>query len=96
VLIAIKVLLKANRTIAWSNNEFLRLRCVDDLFVSFNTSLDYPQTTWEEQMITRNNDDGSITFIYESWDELLNSEPKWQPDVDLAAKDRADERVWGY
>jgi hypothetical protein len=41
VLIAIKVLLKANHTIAWSNNDFLRLRCVDDLFVSFNTSLDY-------------------------------------------------------
>lgn len=47
-------------------------------------------------MITRNNDDGSVTFIYESWDELLNSEPSWQPDADLAAKDRADERVWGY
>jgi hypothetical protein len=47
-------------------------------------------------MITRNNDDGSITFIYESWDELLNSEPSWQPDSDLAAKDCADERIWGY
>jgi len=47
-------------------------------------------------MITRNNADGSITFVYESWDELLNSEPKWQPDADLAAKDRVDERVWGY
>ena len=47
-------------------------------------------------MITRNNDDGSVTFIYESWDELVKSEPKWQPDADLAAKDRADERIWGY
>jgi hypothetical protein len=47
-------------------------------------------------MITRNNDDGSVTFIYESWDELVKSEPKWQPDPDLAAKDRADERIWGY
>jgi hypothetical protein len=32
---------KVNHTIAWSNNDFLRLRCVDDLLVSFNTSLDY-------------------------------------------------------
>ena len=47
-------------------------------------------------MITRNNDDGSITFIYESWDELLNSEPSWQPDADLYAKDKEDERIWGY
>ena len=47
-------------------------------------------------MITRNNDDGSVTFIYESWDELVKSEPKWQPDADLAAKDKADERIWGY
>jgi|GEM_PF-2944045 len=47
-------------------------------------------------MITRHNEDGSITFIYESWDELLNFEPSWQPDADLAAKDREDERIWGY
>jgi len=47
-------------------------------------------------MITRNNVDGSVTFIFDSWDELLNSEPKWQPDADLAAKDSADERIWGY
>jgi hypothetical protein len=47
-------------------------------------------------MITRNNEDGSVTFIYESWDELLNSQPTWEPDADLHRKDRADERVWGY
>jgi hypothetical protein len=47
-------------------------------------------------MITRNNEDGSVTFIYESWDELLNSQPIWEPDADLHRKDRADERVWGY
>jgi len=57
--------------------------------------LDYSQTSREKQMITRNNDDGSVTFIYESWDELVKSEPKWQPDADLRAKDRADERIWG-
>lgn len=77
-------------------NDFLRLRNLDGLFVSFNTSLDYSQTSREKQMITRKNDDGSITFIYESWDELVKSEPTWQPDPDLAAKDRADERIWGY
>jgi hypothetical protein len=47
-------------------------------------------------MITKKNDDGSLTFIYESWDELLNSESTWQPDPDLFAKDREDERIWGY
>jgi hypothetical protein len=47
-------------------------------------------------MITKKNDDGSLTFVYESWDELLSSEPSWQPDSDLVAKDRADERIWGY
>jgi hypothetical protein len=47
-------------------------------------------------MITRNNEDGSVTFIYESWDELIKSEPKWEPDADLWAKDRADERAWDY
>jgi len=47
-------------------------------------------------MIQKHNEDGSITFVYESWDELLNQEFKWQPDPDLAAKDRADERIWGY
>ena len=44
-------------------------------------------------MIERHNEDGSITFMYESWDEFLKQEPKWQPDPDLAAKDRADERI---
>ena len=47
-------------------------------------------------MITRNNEDGSVTFIYESWDELVKSEPYWTPDSDLLEKDRADERIWGY
>ncbi len=47
-------------------------------------------------MITRNNADGSVTFIYESWDELVKSEPTYEPDPDLYAKDRADERSWGY
>jgi hypothetical protein len=47
-------------------------------------------------MIERHNEDGSITFVYESWDEFLKQEPKWQPDPDLAAKDREDERIWGY
>ena len=47
-------------------------------------------------MITRHKDDGSVTFIYESWDELIKSEPKWEPDADLWAKDRADERANDY
>jgi hypothetical protein len=47
-------------------------------------------------MITRKNLDGSVTFIYESWDELVKSEPSYEPDSDLYAKDRADERSWGY
>ena len=67
-----------------------------NIYISTDTALDYPQVTWEEQMITRNNDDGSVTFIYESWDELIKSEPKWEPDADLWAKDRADERANDY
>lgn len=47
-------------------------------------------------MITRQNADGSVTFIYESWDEFVKSESKWQPDPDLYAKDKEDERIWGY
>jgi len=47
-------------------------------------------------MITRKNNDGSVTFIFESWDEYLNYEPTWEPDADLASKDRADQRIWGY
>jgi len=47
-------------------------------------------------MITRKNVDGSVTFIFESWDEYFKSEPTWQPDSDLQAKDCADERIWGY
>ncbi len=50
----------------------------------------------ETKVITRKNEDGSITFIFESWEELLKQEPKWQPDADLYAKDRNDERIWGY
>ena len=46
-------------------------------------------------MIVRKNDDGSITFIYESWDEF-DAPPKWEPDADLKLKDRNDERIWGY
>lgn len=66
------------------------------LVVSYVFALDFALSARAQQMITRNNDDGSVTFIYESWDELLNYEPKWQPDPDLRAKDRADERIWGY
>ena len=47
-------------------------------------------------MITIKNDDGSVTFVFESWDELVKSEPTWEPDGDLALKDKADERIWGY
>ena len=47
-------------------------------------------------MIKKINDDGSITWAFESWDELLNQEPTWQPDPDLYAKDKEDERIWGY
>jgi len=47
-------------------------------------------------MITRKNDDGSITFIYESWEEILNTQSTYEPDPDLYLKDRADERLWGY
>jgi hypothetical protein len=47
-------------------------------------------------MIIRKNDDGSVTFIYESWAELAKSEPTYEPDADLRAKDRADERIWDY
>lgn len=47
-------------------------------------------------MITRKNDDGSVTFVFESWDEYVRCEPTWEPDADLFAKDRQDEREWGY
>ena len=47
-------------------------------------------------MITIHNEDGSITFRYESWEEFLNSKPTWEPDPDLYANDREDERIWGY
>ncbi len=77
-------------------DDTLRLYCVWHMDISTNTALDYPQITWEEQVITRNNDDGSVTFIFESWDELIKSEPKWEPDADLWAKDRADERANDY
>ena len=61
-----------------------------------NITLDYRISSTkkkEEQMITKHNEDGSISFIYESWDELLNQEPTWQPDPDLYAKDKEDERM---
>lgn len=52
-------------------------------------------------MKTQKNPDGSITFIYESWEELLNSmeHAEQNPtyiDADLRSKDAADERSWGY
>jgi hypothetical protein len=47
-------------------------------------------------MITRNNDDGSVTFIFESLAELIKSEPQREPDADLWAKDRADQRANDY
>ena len=52
-------------------------------------------------MRTKKNADGSITFIYESFKELSDAyeemaqNPK-NVDGDLASKDRADERIWGY
>jgi hypothetical protein len=52
-------------------------------------------------MRTKKNPDGSITFIYESLAELSDamerlSENPNNVDADLARKDRADERIWGY
>jgi 3-dehydroquinate dehydratase len=52
-------------------------------------------------MKTIKNPDGSITFRYESWKELLDSmaESEQNPtyiDADLRSKDAADERIWGY
>jgi len=47
-------------------------------------------------MITRNNADGSVTFVFESWTELVKSESTYESEPDLYTKDRADERSWGY
>ena len=52
-------------------------------------------------MKTRNNPDGSITFIYDSWEELFESMKRSEEnptylDADLRSKDAADERIWGY
>jgi hypothetical protein len=69
----------------------LGLLVLSDVF-----ALDFALSSREKQMITRKNVDGSVTFIFESWDEYFKSEPTWQPDSDLQAKDRADERIWGY
>lgn len=35
---------------------------------------------------------------FDSIEEFLqmNSESTWQPDPDLYAKDKEDERIWGY
>jgi hypothetical protein len=46
-------------------------------------------------------ENGSITWRYESWQELLDdmarsAENPYRVDQDLEAKDRADERIWGY
>ncbi len=77
-------------------DESLRLSCVGLLAVPDVFALDFAVSAWQKQMITRHNEDGSVTFIYESWDELLNYEPKWEPDADLWAKDRADQRANDY
>jgi len=70
---------------------------------SFNTSLDNRISSTKEKtkMRTKKNPDGSITFIYESLAELSDamerlSENPTNVDADLASKDRADERIWGY
>ncbi len=52
-------------------------------------------------MKTIKNPDGSITFKYDSWKELLDSmeQSEQNPiyiDADLRSKDAADERSWGY
>ena len=53
-------------------------------------------------MVTKKiNDDGTITWIYSSLQELSDEiqkacENPYRLDDDLEAKDRADERIWGY
>lgn len=46
-------------------------------------------------------ENGSITWRYESFQELLDdlqkaNENPFRVDQDLEAKDRLDERIWGY
>ncbi len=46
-------------------------------------------------------ENGSITWRYESWEELLESmryseQNPTYIDPDLRSKDREDERIWGY
>lgn len=46
-------------------------------------------------------ENGSITWRYESFEEMLEdmqraSENPTYIDADLLSKDRADERIWGY
>jgi hypothetical protein len=73
------------------------------LFIPANTSMDYPIPSTKEKtkMKTIKNPDGSITFKYDSWRELLDSmeQSEQNPiyiDADLRSKDAADERSWGY
>jgi hypothetical protein len=73
------------------------------LFILANTSMDnrIPSTQEKTKMKTIKNADGSITFKYDSWQELLNSmeQSEQNPtyiDADLRSKDAADERSWGY
>ena len=73
------------------------------LFIPAHTSMDnrIPATKEKTKMKTIKNPDGSITFRYESWQELLDSMAKSEQnptyiDADLARKDRADQRIWGY
>ena len=80
-------------------NDTLRVYSLGVLWFSFNLTLDNQISATEKKetkVITRKNEDGSTTYIFESWEELLNQEPKWQPDADLKMKDRMDERIWGY
>jgi hypothetical protein len=60
-------------------------------------------TTKEEKIVVTKkiNDDGSITWTYSSIEELAaemqkSCENPYRLDDDLEAKDRADERIWGY
>jgi 3-dehydroquinate dehydratase len=73
------------------------------LLIPAHTSMDnrIPATKEKTKMKTIKNPDGSITFRYESWKELLDSmaESEQNPtyiDADLRSKDAADERSWGY
>lgn len=60
-----------------------------------------PAAKKKTKMKTQKNPDGSTTFIYESWQELIESMEYHEQnptyvDADLRSKDAADERSWGY